>query len=84
MRSRFRVVSATEPIGESETPGNGSHSTLGELLYADRTPKFPLHAIAAATMGTQVQPDSNDPLVGSVPVSLLRGGHDDSDAAPSE
>ena len=30
-------MSATEPIGESETPGNGSHSTLGELLYADRT-----------------------------------------------
>jgi RNA polymerase sigma-70 factor (ECF subfamily) len=30
-------VSASEPISESETPGNGSHSTLGRLLYADKT-----------------------------------------------
>ena len=35
MRSRFRAVSATEPI--SGNPGDASHPTLGELLYADPT-----------------------------------------------
>jgi RNA polymerase sigma-70 factor, ECF subfamily len=35
MTSRSRVVSATETM--SEGPANGSHSTLGELLYADKT-----------------------------------------------
>jgi RNA polymerase sigma-70 factor (ECF subfamily) len=34
MTARCRVVSARTPIGES--PGNGSHSTLGELLYTDK------------------------------------------------
>ena len=35
MGSRSRVVSATEPINGS--PGDASHPTLGELLYADPT-----------------------------------------------
>jgi RNA polymerase sigma-70 factor, ECF subfamily len=34
MRSRFAAVSATEP--SNENPGNGQ-STLGKLLYADKT-----------------------------------------------
>jgi beta-galactosidase/beta-glucuronidase len=54
------------------------------LLYADRTPKFPLHLIAAATTGTLIQPDTNAPLVGSVPVSLLPAERDDSEPAPAE
>ena len=33
MESRCRVVSVTEPI--SASPGDASHPTLGELLYAD-------------------------------------------------
>lgn len=35
--ARFAAVSASDRISESETPGSGSHSTLGELLYADKT-----------------------------------------------
>jgi beta-galactosidase/beta-glucuronidase len=54
------------------------------LLYADRTPKFPLHEIAAATTGTLIQPDIDGPLVGSMPVPLLRAGSDESEPAPSE
>jgi RNA polymerase sigma-70 factor (ECF subfamily) len=34
MTARFRVVSATEPTAGNR--GNGSHSTLGDLLYADQ------------------------------------------------
>lgn len=34
MTARFRVVSATEPTARNQ--GNGSHSTLGDLLYADQ------------------------------------------------
>jgi RNA polymerase sigma-70 factor, ECF subfamily len=35
MTARSPVVSATESIGENQ--GNGSHWTLGDLLYADET-----------------------------------------------
>jgi RNA polymerase sigma-70 factor, ECF subfamily len=35
MTARSRAVSVTEPI--SGNPGNGSQSTLGDLLYADET-----------------------------------------------
>jgi hypothetical protein len=51
------------------------------LLYADRTPKFPLHEIAAATTGEAIQPDVNAPLVGSVPISLPHL-EDDDDTEP--
>ena len=54
------------------------------LLYADRTPKFPLHLIAAATTGELIQPDVNAPLVGSIPVPLLNPEGDDAEPAPSE
>ena len=54
------------------------------LLYADRTPKFPLHVIAAATTGAPVRPDPNEPPVGSVPISLLSAERDETDSPASE
>jgi hypothetical protein len=54
------------------------------LLYADRTPKFPLSAIAAATTGESIQMDVNGPLVGSIPVPLIDPEKDDTEPAPSE
>jgi hypothetical protein len=54
------------------------------LLYADRTPKFPLQVIAAATTGTPTRPDQEERPVGSVPVSVLASEGEETESATSE
>src|SRR5262249_17943640 len=49
--------------GSCYTQFADTYQEANGLLYADRTPKFPLHLIAAATTGTLIQPDTNAPLV---------------------
>jgi beta-galactosidase/beta-glucuronidase len=78
------VHSITIFCGFCYTQFADTYQEANGLLYADRTPKFPLHLIAAATTGMPTQPDPNQPSVGSVPSPVLLAEGDGTETATSD
>ena len=53
------------------------------LLYADRTPKVPLHVIARATIGAPMRSDNIEQTVGSVALPLMLPERPEPDPEPA-
>ncbi|WP_445240968.1 hypothetical protein [Microcoleus vaginatus] len=58
----LKVVNQVEMFsGFCYTQLTDTYQEANGLLYADRTPKFPLEVIAAATLGADISEDSSQP-----------------------